>query len=336
MEWISGLSIYEDIENIIEDVKLEATSQGFDVLRDMKVSGNNLMVTCPVHSNGQESKPSCGITLTQIKSGNRTIDAGTANCFTCGYTAGLPLFISNVFGKEDGGKLGYKWLSRQYVNIEVEQREPIVFNFETDKKEEVIEYVDPQELQKYNYIHEYMYERKLTDYVVSYFNVGYDPQDYALTFPIKNKEGNILFIQRRYVPYEPNGYKRFHNDSGKSKKTCYGLYEVWNNLELLKQVGKLYVVESPIDALTMWTWGLPCIGTLQAIPTGEQLKLIDELPVNELVSAHDNDEAGVRGANRLRQKSTKLVKRYLFPNGYKDINEMDYNTFNSGRETLVF
>lgn len=330
MNFIEGLPIYNDIQEIVEDIRLELHTAGIDLLDKIKPTGNNLMVTCPNHAEGKERKPSCGISLVELKRGSRLIEAGTANCFTCGFTATLPQFISFCFGYNDAGRFGYKWLSQRYVNIEIEQRQPVLFNFDLPNNQR-INYVPETELEKYRYTHPYMYERGLTDEIIDIFDIGYDQENDMITFPVNDKTGNCLFVQKRSVKG-----KRFDNDTGASKLTLYGLDKVWENIAWVKNVGYVVVCESPIDVATLWKWNEPAIGQMQAKATDDQIRLINELPIPIILAANDNDTAGYEGAQTLREKCNKMVKRVVFPEGKKDVNVMTKQEWLESDRTIIF
>src|SRR5699024_780806 len=64
-----------------------------------------------------------GILLNDVRGYDGQITkAGTCHCFTCGYTSDLPEFVSNVFGYDDKGMMGYKWIVRNFVSVEVDER----------------------------------------------------------------------------------------------------------------------------------------------------------------------------------------------------------------------
>ena len=52
---------------------------GILYFKDIKKTSDDLMVTCPFHKNGQESKPSCGIKIRTDEKGS----VGTVHCFSC-------------------------------------------------------------------------------------------------------------------------------------------------------------------------------------------------------------------------------------------------------------
>lgn len=311
MNFISGLPIHERIVDIIYDVKSEVEHEGF--LRHVNEIGNNVMVTCPIHKDGMEDKPSCGVTTTEMKrhDGSR-MEAGTVNCFTCGYVASLPEFISNALGYNDRGKQGFKWLSRRYQYVAVEERKPVQI-VRTAEAQMPVQYVPEEVLATYRYTHPYMYRRGLLDRFIEIFDIGYCTKTDSITFPIKDINGNCLFIQKRSVQG-----KRFENDTNASKATLYGIDVLQKNGA---KSSELVIVESPIDVITLWQWGIPALGTMQAIPTQQQIELIDKLPAKLITLAQDNDKAGDVGATRMRDKLTKAVRRVQFPEHIGDVNE---------------
>lgn len=53
-----------DLKTILEKLKMDAHKSY--LFKDMKISGDSIMVTCPFHANGQESRPSCGFVNTRF------------------------------------------------------------------------------------------------------------------------------------------------------------------------------------------------------------------------------------------------------------------------------
>lgn len=88
--------IAASVEQILRDLKLMLFAEG--LLRDQNNTGSDVMVTCPFHKGGHERKPSCGVSLKEKITPDKTYEAGTVHCYTCGYTADLPTFISDLLG----------------------------------------------------------------------------------------------------------------------------------------------------------------------------------------------------------------------------------------------
>src|SRR5699024_12271850 len=87
---------------------------------------------------------------------------------------------------------------RNFVSVEVEERKQLKLDMNRDNDViEQVEYIDDEQLEQYRYIHPYMYSRGLTDTIINYFDIGFDKKYNALTFPVKDTEGNVCLIQRR-------------------------------------------------------------------------------------------------------------------------------------------
>ena len=89
--------INASVLDILKELRWQLNQNDIDKLKVIKVNGNNAQITCPVHKEGKESKPSAGVTLDNAGKA----EAGTCHCFTCGYVASLPQLISDCFGYND-------------------------------------------------------------------------------------------------------------------------------------------------------------------------------------------------------------------------------------------
>ena len=167
------------------------------------------------------------------------------------------------------------------------------------------------DLDSYRYIHPYMYERHLTDDLIRMFDIGYDDEN--ITFPIKGRDGRVLFVARRSV-----SGKRFHIPPNIEKPLCY-LYEAQ---KYFPDSAEIHIVESLFNALTLYRYGYPAIALL-GTGTREQLGMLEKLPYRRMVIALDNDPAGNAGYLKIRNNvRDKLISR-LVPREYgKDINDL--------------
>lgn len=314
---INGMEIDTTYQQLLIDLKGSLMSNGIFLLNDIKPTGDNIMITCPVHKDGHERKPSCGVSIVPKYQGNKIIEPGTVHCFTCGYTATLSSFISECFGYKDGGIFGNKWIKAQYnTGLTVKTRK-----VELNLSRQVI---TPQELpnvpeevlQGYRYTVEYMYSRGLTDDIIEQFDIGYDRKDDCITIPVPNLKGEVKWLQRRSIIG-----KKYYIPSG-INKTDYllGASEVLK-LKLYKQ--PVYIVESPFNMLTLWKLGLPAI-CIFGTGGGNQYKMLNKLPIRHYVIALDPDEAGKKGSKKLLHNlgKTKLLSKINYID-HRDINELD-------------
>lgn len=138
--------IAASVEQILRDLKLMLFAEG--LLRDQNNTGSDVMVTCPFHKGGHERKPSCGVSLKEKITPDKTYEAGTVHCYTCGYTADLPTFISDLLGMGNPME-GFKWLVGHY-NYSANDREEIQFNFFRGTDEGQVAAMDEGEVEEYH------------------------------------------------------------------------------------------------------------------------------------------------------------------------------------------
>jgi len=311
------------IDEVFDTLKRELSHSGINLLKDIKMVNNNIMITCPYHGEplGQERRPSMGVSL---KEHNK----GTCNCFTCGKTVSFQEMVSNVFGYNDGGIYGTKWLLQKYDFISPDKRKPITVI--PSKKEVNLtprSWEDYAQYSSHLYETDYLDKRGIPKKVQSSFSIGFDPQSRHIIFPVTNGKHELMYLQSRNIDV-----KYFYIEEDAPKAYClFGLDHVNDYYDPTDEINsawldmsKLYVVESAIDAMYLWTYGKMAVATSQAIPTDEQLQLINNLPIKTIVAAQDNDEAGWRGAAHTRKKlKNKLVKRFHIKNyDYKDMNDL--------------
>lgn len=314
--------INEDVENILTELKRQLEINGVKRFAKFIRTNNNIQTNCPFHKDGQEKKPSFGVS---------TID-GMCHCFGCGWKGTLSEMISNVFGKDDFGVFGGQWLIKNFVSIEVENRPELDLNFSRSKTIEQQEFVSEATLSKYRLYHSYMYQRKLTDPIIELFDIGYNEETQCITFPVRDINGNCLFVAERSV-----NTKFFHYPSG-VEKPVYGLYElkeyassktaskdIWHLIPT-----EIIVCESMLDALTCWVYGKPAVA-LNGLGNALQMKQLREMPVRKFILATDMDEAGLKAREFIRAAlRNKIVTEYRWDLKIaKDINDMSKDYFDS-------
>lgn len=342
---VDNIILNVDVETILKDLRQLGLSQGLDIFRDIKHTGNDIMTNCPNHKNGKEDKPSFGITT----------DGKQAHCFTCNYVGNIFTMISDIFGYEnDGGNYGKEFLRGRYDYTSLENRP--LFNFERQERiveNKEVKYVTEEELDKYRYYHPYMYERGLTNEIIELFDIGYDKdfrlklkdkktekplldkdgnQIYSnpipcLTFPNRDEFGNCLFIARRAV-----NSKFFHYPEG-VEKPVYGLYEmIKSNLD----PKEIYIVESMLDCTKLWVAGKVAFA-LNGTGDDFQYKKIMSLPTRTFILATDKDEGGNKARQRFKENvKNKIILDAILPdrileNGkpLKDINDCTIDEINN-------
>lgn len=293
-----------DVLTIIERLREDLLLKGIERFSKIKVNNDNLQVTCPIHKNGQEQKPSAGIVL----KGNEKVEEGTIHCFTCGYTATLPELISDCFGFEDKGKFGKSWLLQNFASADLRQRTPL--NLAKPKIDKPITYICENELDTYRYYHPYMFKRKLTKEIINLFDVGFDKKTNCLTFPTNDEQGNCLFITRRSV------VGKYFNYPNNVDKPVYGLDKIPFD------VTQVVVCESIINALTCWVYGDYAIALL-GTGTQHQYDILKKSHIRKFILAFDGDNAGDKASERFKKalQNKAIITKLEIPRG-KDINDL--------------
>lgn len=294
--------INEDPFKMLEDLRRASGKPRF-----FKLSGSGIAVTCPVHANGDERHPSCYINISSDSAAYLWV-----HCFTCDLNVSFPKFVGLCFDR--GESFGKKWLLSNYISEEVGSNltlEPIKLNNDSEQT-----YLDESILSQFESYHPYMKKRKLTDEVIKKFDIKYDPQTKCIVFPVRDKWGKLVGLTRRSVID-----KRFIIDKGFDKKNIYCLDKV------LKE-RTVYVVESQINALTLWSWNYPSIATFGAGCPDEQINELNKSGIRHFVICFDPDQAGVKGANKLKKmlSKDKFVDVVTMPVG-KDVNDLTKEEF---------
>lgn len=315
---INDIMINASCEEILSELQRQLAINHIPYLQKSHDAGRNIQVQCPYHGNGQERRPSAGILKKD----------GTFHCFACGAVHTLPEVISYVFGKDDMfGKWGMKWILKNFATVKVEEREDVEIDLERNNisnKSDVLDssdsnksnYVTEEELDSYRYYHKYWTERGITDDdIIELFDLGYDKRTNCITFPVRDIDGNCLFVARRNVE------TKWFNYPKDVEKPLYGLYEMkLENVRCDKHT-KLYITESMIDCILLWQAGKYAVA-LNGLGNELQFKQLRELPIRHYVLATDNDESGRKARDRIKFNiPRKMFTEIDFPRAIKDIGE---------------
>lgn len=314
------MELLTDKMTVLLELKNQLSINGIERFSRIKDTEKDIMTSCPFHKDGQESKPSFGISKDEDK----------CHCFACGWSGTFEEMISNCFGYDDFGVYGTKWLAKNFNTISVDERKDVSIDVDRGNKvRKVIDkdnrlFVDEDELDSYRYIHPYMYKRHLTNEVIDLFDIGYDKNTQCITFPNKDEYGNCLFIARRSVN------TKYFNYPSNVDKPVYGLYELY---QLDKFPTEIYICESMINALTLWTWGKYAVA-LNGTGSSKQYEALKRMPNRVFILALDPDGAGNKGREKLKGAlCNKIIKEVFLPQG-KDVNDCTQEEFFNLKEVF--
>lgn len=315
--------IQSDTQSVLDMLKFDLAQHGVDRFHIFRNNGENVQTNCPFHKNGQERKPSFGV--------NGEIDK--CHCFSCGWAGTIEEMISELYGYQDEGKFGKRWLIKRFNNVEIETRPNIMEGFnvrqihscncnrcnnicDSEYNRDCNRYVGELELDRYRYIHPYMYERGLTDEIIERFDIGYDRERKEITFPVRDIKGRCIFIAGRSVERKffrlPKGLDKPIYCSDKFRAGTYRT---------------AYITESFLNCLTCWKYDKPAMAM---IGTGnqKQYEILNKLPVREYILAFDPDEAGRKATERFRKNvHGKIIKELVYTDN-RDINDLQEEFLN--------
>ncbi|RCX22897.1 DNA primase [Fontibacillus phaseoli] len=173
---------------------------------------------------------------------------------------------------------------------------------------------------------DYLTNRGISPEVQALFRTGYDPQSRAVTIPWFDAAGRLLTVK-----YRTTYAKRFWYTKGgvPVRDLIYGIDVIHSrNIKLAA------CVESEIDALYLWTIGVPAIATGGAAFNEKKRNLILRSPIETLVLLRDNDAAGRAWRNEIAEslQGRLRLEIALVPSGYKDPTEAGITEIGKTRE----
>lgn len=210
------------------------------------------------------------------------------------------------------------YLLSEYASFDLGDVDSLRLDFSGLRLEEPApEPLDPAILDQYRFRHPYLSERRgIEEKYQRGFRVGYDRASRAVTFPWFDRHGRLVNVKFRSVVD-----KRFwYLPSGQPiKNHLYGLHHVHRKGER-----RVFLVESEIDAITLWQAGFPAIALGGASMSPAQKGLILQSPIEELVLATDNDAAGRRIADSVANQLNGYLSlwRMEIPEDKKDVNDL--------------
>ena len=298
---VDNYLIETPISKIIELLRISLTN---GKLKDVQDKPDDIVVSCPFHSGGQEEHGSCFI---------RKKD-GVFHCFGCGEKGSFLKFVAECFDAPES--YAKAWLLKNFGGELVAKNlfmgEPIVLNRNKGIKKQLDESI----LDQYQTWNPYFNQRKLTRETAQKFNLRYDPKYRQVIFPYYNEKGQLITLLKRSIDT-----KTFFIETGITKPV-YGINKIFQD-----NIRTCVLTEGLFDCLLANQYGMPTIATL-GNPSIEQFELINKSPLSTIYLMFDNDNAG----RSFNEKAHKYLSKRLFIIdvniiGKKDIGELSYDEF---------
>ena len=298
--------IDSDLYTILLKLKSESNNRYLNTIR---ISGENIAITCPFHKEGREKHPSCFV---YAKTNNQDVPFGFFKCFTCHEQGQLYTLVAKCL--ECTVDQAKQWLIdnfSQTFSIENLGLTDIIIDKKTNN-----EYLDENILNEYKYIHPYLLKRGIKENIIKKFSVGWNKDNNSITFPMWDEHNNLVGITERSITS-----KNFYIPEG-IDLPVYLLHYIKK-----ENISEVWVVESQIDALYLWGFGYPAIAL---IGTGGK-KAYNILRKSGIRIYHlclDGDLAGRHGILRFIKNMPDdiIIDIIQLPQG-KDVNDLTKEEF---------
>lgn len=292
------------------DVILKRVQSETRYLKDIRIKREEVVCTCPFHKNGNESKPACFV----LNSKDSNLEYGTFHCFACGEKGSLAKLVGKCYDSNAG--FGKQWLIDNFSSSFIEETEYLEEITEPNKN-----YLEESALEAFEYDNEQALDylinkRHLNKDIIDLFKVGYEKSTNSVTFPCWDEHGKLVGIFKRNIS------TKFFTIPPIDPKPVYLLDYVIKN-----GITSVVVCESQINALTLWSWGIPAIA-LFGTGSNYQYDVLRKSGIRQYLLAFDGDLAGEVGANRFSNNigDDVLVNKVVLPKG-KDVNDLTEDEF---------
>lgn len=163
-------------------------------------------------------------------------------------------------------------------------------------------------------VHDYWRERVGTR-AAEHFKLGYDVESERLTYPLRNARGHVLGVVRRRVQGD-EGPKYLYPRGVDVGRLLFNYSPEHRRAVVL--------VEGALDAIALWRVGIEAFAIYGSRLGPEQVRLIDCVDPEFVVTAFDNDEAGYRAhCDAERALRHRQVARLRWPLSWgKDVDEL--------------
>jgi DNA primase len=293
------------IKNYEVDVDFEAELREFEWSRP-SWKDNKLIACSPFR---EESHPSFAVTYDK---GGIFIDSGGEGTWRSGPFIKLLSWLRNETWEETE-----EYLLEKYFILGFRDTDELELTFDGwEEEKKGNEEIPLAALDQYKFTHSYLEDKRgIEEIYQRALKIGYDRDKKAVSFPIFDKKGNLVNIKFRSVKSKIFWY--YNNNPVREH-----LYLL--DLVLKKGSKRVYLVESEIDAITLFKNGFPAVSVMGGSLTKKQKRLLIDAGIETLVLATDNDKQGRRLSKSIHGQLGGLmnIEEMVFPEIYKDVNDI--------------
>lgn len=288
------------------DVDFEEELRQFDWGRP-RWKENKLIACSPFR---EESHPSFAVTYDK---GGVWIDSGGEGEWRSGGFIKLLSWLRNETYEETK-----EYLLEKYFIVGFRETDELELDFSrmTEKKKIMFEDIPEHVLDQFKFTHSYLEEQRgIGEIYQRALKIGYDPEKKAVSFPILDKNGELVNIKFRSIKSKIFWY--WNNNPVREHLYLFFLVD-------RKKEKRVFLVESEIDAITLYQNGFPAIAVMGGSLTKHQKRILLDSEIETLVLATDNDKQGRRLKKSIQSQLGGLMnlEEMTFPEQYKDVNDL--------------
>lgn len=238
-------------------------------------SGDEWSVLCPVHGDTHASM-------------RINVEKGVGFCHGCGARGGMK-FLAEIVGVRWKGDTPETRTAVLLSKLKKLQKGP-----ERHKPR----YYPESILERYRFPTPYWTDpvphgRGYTQDTVEAFELGYDPLNECATIPIRDMQGRLLGVTKRYL--SPDADLRYRDPKGFQKAHhLFGAHFVAEH-----DSAEVVLVEGPTDCIKVWQAGYPSVAQFGSHLTLSQIRILKKLGILKVYLFYDRDKAG----RKARQKA---------------------------------
>lgn len=298
-----------DLRTIDVDAVFDALRASTSFFRIFRESGDDISTQCPFHGAGNEQHPSFGICHNKANP-----NYGKYHCFACDAKGSILSLVNYLSNKNPGDAYGIEFI-RSVSDIGFTDRAGTVSLLPRTPMK--LPEVTDVELMSYRSASvPYLTEvRRIKPIIQRVFDTGYDMVTNSVTFPVKRIDGSVAFVVRRGVE------QKWYNYPAGVDKPVYGVFEFKKIVPVTSLFyRRVALVESIINALTLWGYGIPALALL-GTGSQSQIDFLNSTDFREYMLCLDGDKAGMDGTEKLKNKlkaRTSVIP--MLPK--KDVNDL--------------
>jgi DNA primase len=227
--------------------------------------GSEVDVCCPIHG---ESNASLRI----------NVDKGVFFCHGCGEKGALTKLAKAMKVPYAGSTDSGTDIAMLYAKLDKLTH--------GRRDNQVQKFMDEDTLKRYEFPTDYWAERGLTKDTEIAFDLGYDVMANAATIPVRDPEGKLIGVTRRFLDNDADS--KYKDPKGFVKGE--NLFASW--FVALDSTPYAVLTEGPMDAMKVWQSGHPAMAQYGSHVSAHQIRLMRQMGIVTLILFYDNDKAG--------------------------------------------